>query len=78
MSSLADCDGPLAIMLLIGPSIVVYFAGAIYYAVVLNGRRRVVLSVLCAVMLVAVGGKAFAAYRETTRPVHRSHCGEGW
>jgi hypothetical protein len=78
MSSLADCDGPLAIMLIIGPSLAVYAAGAIYYSVVLKGRRRFVLAALCAVMMVAAGGKAWAAYRETTRPVHRSHCGEGW
>jgi hypothetical protein len=77
LSSLADCDGPLAVMLLIGPSLVVYVAGAIYYALVLKGRRRVVLATLCALMIVAVCGKAWAAYRETTRPVYRSHCGEG-
>jgi hypothetical protein len=78
LNSLADGDGPLGTMLLIGPSIVVYLAGAIYYALVLKGKRRVVLAMLCAVMIVAVGGKAWAAYRETTRPVYRSHCGEGW
>lgn len=78
LSGVADCDGPLGTMLFIGPSLAVYAAGAIYYAVVLNGRRRVVLSVLCAVMLVAVAGKAFAAYREKSSPKHRSHCGEGW
>jgi hypothetical protein len=77
LTSLADCDGPLGTMIFIGPSLAVYAAGAIYYAVVLKGRRRVVLAVLCAVMMVAAGGKAWAAYREKTSPGHRSHCGEG-
>lgn len=78
MSSLAECDGPGSVMLLVGPALVVYAAGAIYYAVLLKGQRRVVLVMLCVVMMVAAGGKAWAAYRETTRPVHQRHCGEGW
>lgn len=78
MPGVADCDGPLAVMLFIVPSLAVYAAGAVYYAVVLKGPKRGVLAVLCAVMMVAAGGKAWACYREKTRPVHRSHCGDGW
>ncbi|HKP36826.1 MAG TPA: hypothetical protein VJT71_08200 [Pyrinomonadaceae bacterium] len=78
LSSLAECDGPATVMLLVGPSLAVYAAGSIYYAVFLRGQKRAVLLVLCAVMMLAAGGKAWAAYRETTRPVHRSHCGGGW
>lgn len=78
MSSLAECDGPGAVMLIVGPCLAVYAAGAVYYGVLLKGQRRVVLVVLCVVMMVAAGGKAWAAYRETTRAVHRRHCGEGW
>ena len=78
LSGLADCDGPLGTMLFIGPTLAVYAAGAIYYAVVLKGVKRGVLAVLCGIMIVAAGAKAWAAYRETTRPVYRSHCGEGW
>jgi hypothetical protein len=78
MSSLAECDGPGTVMLLVGPALAVYAAGAVYYALLLKGRMRDVLVVLCAVMMIAAGGKAWAAYRETTRPVHRRTCGEGW
>ena len=77
MSGLADCDGPLSVMLFVGPSLAVYAAGAVYYGALLKGQRRSVLVVLCVVMMAAAGGKAWAAYRETTRPEHRSHCGEG-
>ena len=78
LTSLAECDGPATVMLLVGPSLVVYAAGAIYYALLLKGLKRGVLAVLCAFMMVAAGGKAWTAYRETTRPVHRSHCDGGW
>jgi hypothetical protein len=78
MSSLAECDGPGSVMLFVGPSLVVYAAGAIYYAVILKGTKRGVLVVLCAVMFVAAGTKAWAAYRETARPVHQRMCGGGW
>jgi hypothetical protein len=77
MSGLADCDGPAAVMLFVVPSLVVYAGGAIYYAVHLKGGRRDVLVFLCAVMMVAAGGKAWAAYRETTTPQHQSRCVEG-
>ncbi len=77
MNGLADCDGPSAVMLVVGSSFAVYVVGAIYYAVLLNGQRRTVLVLLCVVMMVAAGGKGWAAYRETTRPQHRIHCGEG-
>ncbi len=76
MSGLADCDGPGAVMVIIGPSLAVYAAGAIYYALSLKGQRRSVLVVLCAMLMVAAGGKAWAAYRETTRPMHQRHCAE--
>ncbi|HSS21570.1 MAG TPA: hypothetical protein VLL54_15965 [Pyrinomonadaceae bacterium] len=74
LSGLADCDGPISTMILIGPSLVVYAAGAVYYALVLKGPRRVVLAVLCALMMVAAGAKTWAAYREKSRPEYRSHC----
>jgi hypothetical protein len=73
-----DCDGPLAVMLLVAPSLAVYAAGAVYYAVLLKGQRRSVPVVLCVVMMVAAGGKAWAVYREKVRPEHQSACGEGW
>ena len=82
MGSLAECDGPASVMLLVGPSLAVYTAGAVYYAALLKGRGRgalaSLLAVLCAAMAVAAGGKALAAYREKSRPVHRRTCGEGW
>lgn len=78
MSSLAECDGPGAVMLIVGPCLAAYAAGAVYYAVFLKGQRRGVLLVLCVLMMAAAGGRAWAAYRETTRPVHRRTCGEGW
>jgi glucan phosphoethanolaminetransferase (alkaline phosphatase superfamily) len=77
-----DCNGPLAVMLFIVPSLVVYSAGAVYYAVLLKGVRRslsaAVLLVLCALMMIASGAKAWAAYREKSRPEHRETCGTGW
>jgi membrane protein implicated in regulation of membrane protease activity len=76
MSGLADCDGPGAVMVIIGPCLAVYAAGAIYYALLLKGQRRSVLVALCAMMMVVAGGKAWAAYRETTKPMHQRHCGE--
>ena len=82
ISGAVDCDGPLTVMIFIVPSLVVYAAGAIYYAVLLRGVGRslpaVVLMVLCAVMVFAGGRKAWAAYGEKIRPEHRETCGEGW
>ncbi len=80
--SAVDCDGPLEIMLLIGPSLVVYAAGAIYYAVRLKRVRKSVLTgvllVLCTLMVLAAGGKTWAAYREKNKPQHQETCGDGW
>jgi glucan phosphoethanolaminetransferase (alkaline phosphatase superfamily) len=77
-----DCNGPLTVMIFVVPSLVVYAAGIIYYAALLKGAGRslpvVALLVLCAVMLFAAGGKAWAAYHEKNRPEHRQTCGEGW
>jgi hypothetical protein len=77
-----DCNGPLTVMLLAAPSLVVYAAGAVYYAVLLRGVRRslpaAVLLVSCAVMAYAAGGRARAAYSEKNRPEHQESCGEGW
>jgi uncharacterized membrane protein (UPF0182 family) len=82
ISGAVDCDGPLSVMILMVPSLVVYAAGAVYYAVLLKGQRRSVpaagLLVLCLLMIIAAGGKAWAAYREKIKPEHRSTCGEGW
>lgn len=72
-----DCDGPLAVMLLVGPCLVVYAAAAAYYALFLKGRRRSVPVVLCVVMIIAAGAKAWAVYREKIRPEHQSACGQG-
>jgi uncharacterized BrkB/YihY/UPF0761 family membrane protein len=76
-----DCDGPLAVMLLVVPSLAVYAAGAVYYAVHPKGRRRsvsaTVMAVVCAVMMVASGGKTWAAYREMIGPEHQRACGAG-
>ena len=77
-----DCNGPSAVMLFIVPSLVVYAAGAIYYAVLLKGVRQSLtaslLLVLCTSMVFAAGRKAWAAYSEQSRPEHRETCGEGW
>lgn len=82
ISGAVDCNGPLTVMLFIVPSLVVYAAGAVYYAVLLMGVRRslsaAVLMVLCTVMVFASGRKAWAAYREIIRPEHQETCGEGW
>ena len=77
ISGAVDCDGPLAVMLFIAPSLVVYLAGAIYYAVLLKGPKRNLLVALCALMIVAAGGKAWTAYGEQSRQGHQSVCG-GW
>jgi hypothetical protein len=77
-----DCNGPLTVMLFVVPSLVVYAAGAVYYAVLLKGVKRslpaAALLVLCAVMVYAAGGKARAAYSEKSRPEHQETCGKGW
>lgn len=82
ISGAVDCNGPLTVMLFIAPSLAVYAAGAVFYAVLLKGLRRslpaAALMVLCLVMACAAGGKAWAAYREKSRPEHRETCGEGW
>ena len=77
-----DCNGPFTVMLFIVPSLLVYTAGAVYYAVLLKGVKpglsAAVLLVLCASMMFAGGRKAWAAYSEKIRPEHRETCGEGW
>jgi hypothetical protein len=82
ISGAVDCNGPLTVMLFVVPSLVVYAAGAVYYAVLLKGvkrsRRAAVLLVLCAVMVYATGGKARAAYSAKNRPEHQETCGKGW
>jgi uncharacterized membrane protein len=82
ISGAVDCNGPLTVMLFIAPSLVVYAAGAIYYAVLLKKQRQNVLAaglmVLCLVMMIASGRKAWAAYGEKIRPEHLEACGEGW
>jgi hypothetical protein len=82
ISGAVDCNGPLSVMIFMSPSLVVYAAGAVYYAVLLKGQRRSVLTagllILCVVMTIAAGGKAWVAYREKSKPEHRSSCGEGW
>lgn len=82
ISDAVDCNGPLTVMLFIVPSLVVYAAGAIYYAVRLKGVRRsllaAVIMILCIITVFVAGGKAWAAYREQSRPEHQETCGEGW
>jgi uncharacterized BrkB/YihY/UPF0761 family membrane protein len=82
ISGAVDCNGPLTVMLFIVPSLVMYAAGAIYYAVLLKGARRNLLAatlmVLCVVVVFAAGRKAWAAYSEKSKPDHRETCGEGW
>ena len=82
ISGAVDCNGPLTVMLFVVPSLVVYAAGALYYAALLKGVRQsllaAVLMVLCAAMAFAAGRKAWAAYGEKSRPEHQETCGEGW
>ena len=82
ISGAVDCNGPLTVMLFIVPSLVVYAAGAIYYAVLLKRGRRslqtAVLMLICAVTVFAACEKAWVAYREKARPEHQETCGEGW
>lgn len=81
ISGAVDCDGPLTVMLFIAPSLVVYAAGAIYYALLLKGGKRSLpagLMLLCLVMVFAAGKKAWAAYSEKSRPEHQQTCGKGW
>jgi hypothetical protein len=49
VSGAVDCNGSLTLLLFIVPSLVVYAAGAVYYAVLLKGMRR---SLPAAVLLV--------------------------
>jgi hypothetical protein len=65
-------------MLFVCPSLAVYTASAVYYAVLLKGRKRSVIVILCAAMMVGAGGKAWTAYREKSRPEHQRVCEGGW
>ena len=82
ISGAVDCNGPFGVMIVIVPSLVVYAAGAIYYAVLLKKQKQSVLAavlmVLCLVMASVAGGKAWAAYGEKIRPEHLESCGEDW
>lgn len=77
-----DCNGPLTVLLFAVPSLVVYAAGAVYYAMLLKGvgrsLRAALLMVLCLGMALASGGKAWAAYREQLRPEYQQTCSGGW
>jgi hypothetical protein len=73
-----ECDGPFSVMLFVGPSLAVYAASAVYYAVLFKGQKRSVPVFLCAVMMVAAGGKAWTAYREASRPEHQRVCEGRW
>jgi hypothetical protein len=76
-----DCDGPLSAMLFAVPSMLVYAAGAVYYAVRLKCARRILpaalLLVLCLGMALATGRKVLAAYREQIRPEYQQTCRYG-
>jgi hypothetical protein len=76
-----DCNGPLSTLLFALPSLMVYAAGAVYYAMSLKGVGRslsaALLLVLCLGMAFATGRKALAAYREQLRPEYQQTCGEG-
>ena len=76
MSGVADCDGPLAIMILIAPSLIVYAGGAAYYAMVLKGQKRSALVFLCVLMVLAAGAKTWTVFREQLSAEHQSDCGE--
>ena len=78
LSGAVECDGPLTVMLFVGPPLAVYAASAVYHAVLLKGQKQSVLVVLCTVMMVAAGGKAWAAYREKIRPEHQRVCEGRW
>jgi membrane protease YdiL (CAAX protease family) len=82
ISGAVDCNGPYTVMLFIVPTLIVYAAGAVYYVVLLKGQRRSVLAagmlILCVVIVIAAGRKAWAAYKEKSRPEHQETCGEGW
>jgi hypothetical protein len=82
ISGAVDCNGPYSVMLFIVPALIIYAAGGVYYAVLLKGQRRSVLAavmlILCVVIEMASGRKAWAAYREKSRPEHQETCGEGW
>lgn len=77
-----DCNGPLTVMLFNAPTLVVYAAGAVFYAALIRGARRSLPAAaalaLCLLMAAAAGGKAWAAYREKNGPSYRETCGEGW
>jgi uncharacterized BrkB/YihY/UPF0761 family membrane protein len=76
-----DCNGPLGVLIVIVPSLVVYAAGALYYAVLLRGVRQslsaALLLVVCTLMAFAAGRKAWAAYGEKARPDRQATCGKG-
>ena len=76
MSGVADCDGPLAVMLFIAPSLMVYAAGAAYYAMILRGQKRGVLVILCVLMVLAAGAKTLTVFREQLSAEHQSDCGQ--
>jgi prepilin signal peptidase PulO-like enzyme (type II secretory pathway) len=76
--SAVDCDGPLSVMLFVGPSLAIYAVATVYYALLLKGQKRNLLVFLCAVMMVVAGAKAWTAYREKSRPEHRLVCGGRW
>jgi hypothetical protein len=82
ISGAVDCNGPLTVMLLIVPSLVIYAGGVVYYAALAKSVRQsplaVALMVLCVVMVFAAGRKAWAAYSEKSRPKYQETCGEGW
>ena len=77
-----DCNGPLSVMTLMAPALMIYTAGAIYFAILLKKQKQRPLAtgliVLCLVMMIASGRKARAAYREQSRPVYQETCGKGW
>ena len=76
LSGVADCDGPLAIMILIAPSLIVYAGGAAYYAMVLKGQKRSVLVFLCILIVLAAGAKTWTVSREQLSAEHQSDCGQ--
>jgi len=73
-----DCDGPETVMIFVFPCLVVYASGAIYYALQLTRLKRNLLAmglmILCSLMLLAAGNKAWSAYTEKVSKDYRETC----
>ncbi len=81
IDGVADCDGPLGVMMFAVPSYIMYGIGVVrlgVQAVLQRNLCSAMTALLCIVVLVLISPNAGKAYREHSSLLHQQSCRKGW